>query len=365
MTQAPLAETIRKQIAINGPLSVAHYMSLCLLDPKHGYYTQATPFGAQGDFITAPEISQLFGEIIGAWLINAWHVLGKPAPFLLVEAGPGRGTLMRDIARTARLDAAFRAAADLILIEASPKLRAVQEQTLQDAAIEARWLSDLDQLPDLPCMMVSNEFFDALPIRQFVKHRDQWLERVVGLGEDNQLQWQTGTASLSPASLPATAGTVDDGAIFEVSTAREAVVAAMAAHIAKNGGIGLHFDYGHATSAPGDTFQAVHRHAFVDPLDTPGQADLTSHVDFEALARSAKRQGVHPYALMDQGDFLLRCGLLERAGQLGDQKPVTVQQQITADVKRLAGDGPDDMGELFKAFCFAHEKVGALPPFAA
>ncbi|MEO0544044.1 MAG: class I SAM-dependent methyltransferase [Pseudomonadota bacterium] len=365
MTADALTAKIRRLIALNGPMPVSDYMAICLLDPDHGYYTRSEPFGKDGDFITAPEISQLFGEIIGAWLINTWRRLGRPTPFVLAEAGPGRGTLMKDILRAGTIDPAFADAAQPTLIEASPKLRAVQAATLADAAGRTVWLDSLDQLPDLPLIMVTNEFFDALPFRQFILHEGKWVERCVGLNEEGVLQWQLGTAQLSTDQIPANiTQAAQEGAIYEISPSRENTMAVIAKHIAQHGGAAINFDYGHTETAIGDTFQAVKKHTFADPLDTPGNADLTSHVDFDALSRSARTEGAFTFPIMTQGEFLLQCGLLERAGQLGANKPSALQVQIRADVQRLAGNEPEDMGDLFKVFCIAQSDQVALAPFS-
>ncbi|MEM1375909.1 MAG: class I SAM-dependent methyltransferase [Pseudomonadota bacterium] len=364
MSDTPLADRIKQQIAINGPMPVADYMSLCLLDPKHGYYTQAEPFGTNGDFITAPEISQLFGEIVGAWLINAWRALGKPNPFVLAEAGPGRGTLMRDVLRTARIDAEFVDAATVYLIEASPKLREVQRETLIQSGQELTWATTISDLPSLPQLLVSNEFFDALPARQFIKVGDDWLERCIGVNNNGDLHWTTGATRLAKGDIPKVANNAETGSLLEISPAREAIASEMAAHIQAHGGVVLHFDYSHTRSGFGDTFQAVKAHQFVDPLQNPGTADLTSHVDFEAIGQAAQASGATVFPPMTQAEFLLNCGLLERAGQLGTDKSSDVQNQIRADVQRLAGDGPNDMGELFKVLCFAQPDCPPLLPFA-
>ncbi|MEL6201713.1 MAG: class I SAM-dependent methyltransferase [Pseudomonadota bacterium] len=357
---------IRRQIELNGPMSVAEYMALCLLDPEHGYYTNAEPFGVGGDFTTAPEISQLFGEIIGAWLINAWHALGKPEPFTLAEAGPGRGTLMRDILRTAAIDPAFKNAANPTLIEASQKLRTNQAETLATEAARTVWLDDFDQLPEQALLLVTNEFFDALPIRQFIHHKGRWMERCIGLNDHEALRWQVGTQRITAQELPRGATeNEEEGAITEIAPARESVMAKIANHVAKHGGAAINIDYGHAKSGLGDTLQAMQKHEFVDPLIAPGQVDLTSHVDFEALTRVAMFEGAYAFPIKTQGDFLIQCGLLERAGRLGAGKSVKVQDQITADVQRLAGDGDKDMGNLFKVFCVTQKSSTALPPFGS
>ena len=358
----PLGDTLRAWIEAAGPITIADYMAQCLLHPEHGYYASREPFGAGGDFVTAPEISQLFGEIVGAFLINAWRQAGRPDPFLLAEAGPGRGTLMADIVRTARIDADFGRAARITLIEASAPLRAVQRQTLGDVAARAHWACGLGDLPPLPLFLVANEFLDALPIRQFVNTAQGWRERMVGLGETGALAFTAGPGALPCAELPPDAARAPQGAIFEVAPAREAAAAAIGAHLAAHGGLALMIDYGHLRTAVGDTLQAVREHAYADPLAEPGLADLTSHVDFEAVTRAAAKAGAVPLPPLTQGDFLVGCGILERAGALGAGADTAARAAIEAAVDRLCGHGDGRMGTLFKALCLTGTGFGRAPP---
>ena len=361
----PLGAILAARIAATGPMPVADYMAECLLHPEHGYYASREPFGAGGDFVTAPEISQLFGEIVGAFGINAWRQAGRPDPFLLAEAGPGRGTLMADIVRTARIDPAFDAAARITLIEASARLRAVQETTLGDDARRVSWYDRLDDLPPEPLFLVANEFFDALPVRQFVRTDRGWRERMVGLDENGALAFVVGPATLAEGDLPPDHDRAPEGAVFEMSPAREAVAATIGAHLSAHGGIALLIDYGHLRTAVGDTLQAVRGHDRADPLAEPGLADLTSHVDFEAIARAATAAGATALPPMTQGDFLIGAGILERAGRLGAGKGEAVQREITGAVERLCGTGAGQMGALFKVLCLTGPGAGPLPPFSA
>ncbi|WP_306117667.1 MULTISPECIES: SAM-dependent methyltransferase [unclassified Roseitalea] len=359
-----LREAIATRIGASGPMSLAEYMAECLLHPRHGYYARREPFGAGGDFVTAPEISQLFGEIVGAFMIHVWRQAGRPAPFALAEAGPGRGTLMADMLRTARLDPEFRAAARVVLIEASERLRGVQRARLGDDGADAQWVDTIAALPGLPTFLVANEFFDALPIRQFVNTAGGWRERMVGLDDRGALHFVAGPGGIDPALLPPGHGDAPEGAIFETSPAREAAAAELAAHIARHGGLALVFDYGHLQPGIGDTFQAVRDHAYADPLAAPGRADLTSHVDFAALARAARQAGAHVPAAMTQGAFLLASGMAERAGALGAGKSGPEQAAIVAAVERLCGEDEGGMGALFKVMGIAHPRLGRpIVPF--
>ncbi len=346
MSPTPLEHRIRALVRLDGPMSVFDYMGLCLGDPEHGYYMAREPFGAAGDFVTAPEVSQMFGEMIGAFLVECWERLGRPAPFQLVEFGPGRGTLMADVLRVAKRVPAFVAAARLTLVETSPRLRAAQAKTLEGAALRPVWVDRAEDLPPGPMIAVANEFFDALPIRQFQRADGAWRERVVGLDEEGVLGFGLGSTALPEAGLPEGLKTATAGTIVEVAPVGVAIMTELAARIASAGGVLLAIDYGYAGPAFGDTFQAVRSHAHVDPLVAPGEADLTAHVDFTALAQAAARSGAVVAGPTTQGDFLLELGIAERAGRLGADKDEAVRADIVSQVERLVG--PDEMGALFK-----------------
>ena len=341
-----LAERLRALIATNGPISVSDYMALCLFDPEHGYYTTREPFGQTGDFTTAPETSQMFGELIGAWVLATWQALGAPLSVTLAEIGPGRGTLMKDMLRTLRqLQPGFVEQAKIALVETSPRLRDIQRETLVSFNLSITWYDDVGQLPDQPLILIGNELFDAVPIRQYARIGGEWRERLVALDEREHLAFVAGPGTLDRALLPADAGEAPEGAIVEVAPARSAIMAAISTHLAAQGGAGLFLDYGYLKPAVGDTLQALRKHAFADVLAEPGEADLTAHVDFAALATVAETAELNAH-LTTQGDFLLALGLLQRAGQLGASLDEAGQQAIRDAVERLAG--PDQMGALFK-----------------
>ncbi|MAB00600.1 MAG: methyltransferase [Stappia sp.] len=361
----PLAARLREIVTHNGPMPVADFMALCLGDPVHGYYMQAEPFGAAGDFITAPEVSQLFGEMVGIFLLTAWQRMGEPERFHLVEFGPGRGTLMADVLRVLALRPAALAGVTPHLVETSARLREVQRETLAaraPAPVNAPcWHDSANGLPeDAPLLVVANEFFDALPIRQHVLNAGQWRERCIGIDDAGALAFALGPGTLAPADLPGDLSRVADGAVIETQPVANAIAEELGARLAAQGGAGLVIDYGYPRTAPGDTLQAMRAHAHVPVLDEPGRADLTAHVNFEALARAFMRGGAPARPLMTQGDFLLGLGLLERAGRLGAGKPARIQEQIRNDVERLAA--PAEMGELFKVLAVAPQGL-ALPPF--
>ena len=342
----PLKRRLIALIEASGPMPMSDYMAACLFDPGDGYYTTREPFGATGDFTTAPEISQMFGELIAAWLVHGWQRMGAPADAIAVEIGPGRGTLALDMERTlARL--APPLAGRLHLVEASPRLREVQ----RDRGIEATWHQTVETLPDAPWLVVANELFDAVPARQFVSHQGRWVERCVGVREGDLL-FALGTATAGPSDAP-------DGTVREVAPAREAMMAGIAAHLARRDGLMLAVDYGHE-GGHGDTLQAVRAHGRADPLEAPGRDDLTTHVDFRALAAAAMGAGAHVVGVMPQGEFLLGLGLLERAGALGARADEGAREAIRAAVERLAG--PDAMGHLFRVLALSG-RARSLSPF--
>ncbi len=355
MNATPLERRIKARIRLEGPMSVFDFMGTCLSDPEHGYYMAREPFGAEGDFVTAPEVSQMFGEVIGAFVVEAWERLGRPAPFHLVEFGPGRGTLMADLLRVAKRVPAFVAAARLGLVETSPRLRAKQAATLAGGPLAPVWYESDEEIPAGPLIAVANEFFDALPIRQFERDGALWRERMVGLSEEGNLVFGLGPTAIGEADLPERLGRAEQGAIVEVSPVGVAIMRRLAARIATSGGMLLAIDYGFAGPAFGDTFQAVRSHSPVDVLDRPGEADLTAHVDFTALAVAARAVGASIHGIAEQGDFLLALGLAERAGRLGADKDEATRADIVGQVERLVG--AQEMGSLFKVLAVSRSGV--------
>jgi NADH dehydrogenase [ubiquinone] 1 alpha subcomplex assembly factor 7 len=340
----PLAARLARLIEGTGPMTVASYMAACLSDPEHGYYQHRDPLGRAGDFITAPEISQLFGELIGVWCVATWQAMGEPGSFILAELGPGRGTLMADLLRAARVRPRFTEAARVHLVETSPRLRAIQAETLGRSGGTPTWHDTVAGLPDGPLILVANEFFDALPIRQFVRTKEGWAERVVGLGADRRLAF-----GLMPgASLPELPPGVAPGTVWETGAAATALAAEIGTRLAAtpSAGAALIVDYGYATSPPGPTLQAVRGHAHDDPLAHPGEADLSAHVDFAALAEAAEAAGTHAAPLLTQADFLARLGLAERAERLARARDAATARTIRSGADRLTR--PDGMGDLFK-----------------
>lgn len=341
------------RIESDGPLSVADYMNECLLNPKFGYYTTRDPFGSTGDFITAPEISQMFGELLGLSLAQSWLDQGSPAPFTLAELGPGRGTLMADLLRATKSVPGFHAAAQIILVEASPTLKTVQQKTL--GAYQVQWQDTVASLPDQPLWLVANEFFDALPIRQFLREGPDWQEKRVGL-QQGTLAFGLGPLTPQPALDHRLADT-SDGDLIEVCESAIPITATLARRIAKHGGAALIVDYGD-WRALGDTLQALRHHKSTDALSTPGQADLTAHVDFETLAMTAKSSGCAYSHVTPQGVFLERLGITTRAQSLAAASTGAALESLIAAHQRLTH--PQEMGNLFKVLGIYPDK--ATPP---
>jgi SAM-dependent MidA family methyltransferase len=343
-----LRARLEAHIAAAGPMTAADYMDACLHDPDHGYYAVRPALGAGGDFVTAPLVSQMFGELLGLWAVELWRAMGSPAPVRLVEMGPGDGTLMADMTRAAaRAAPAFPAAAEVWLVETSPPLRAVQAARLE--ALGPRWAASLDEVPaGAPLILVANELLDCLPARQFVRTAEGWAERRVGLDADGALAF-----GLSPApggfSPPPGLEDAALGALVEVSPAQERLGAAVGARIGRDGGAALFVDYGRDTPGPGDTLQALRRHRKEGPLDNPGEADLTVHADFPAVAAAARATGVEVTAIRGQGAFLQALGIRARAEALAAARPDKAEL-VARQLARLVD--PDQMGTLFKAVAF-------------
>ncbi|MEP2028383.1 MAG: SAM-dependent methyltransferase [Paracoccaceae bacterium] len=346
-----LLNTLLDRIEQHGPMTVADYMNECLLHPHLGYYATRDPLGEAGDFITAPEISQMFGELVGLALARAWMDQGKPAQFTLAEVGPGRGTLMADILRATRSVPGFTKSARIVLIEASPVLREIQRETLSDHVPD--WIANMDRLPEAPLFIVANEFFDALPIRQFIRDGQFWRERCIGAA-DGALQFGLG-APLPRADLDYRLDDTRNGDLVEICPAASTIMTEIGQRIEVHGGAGLLIDYGDWRSQ-GDTFQSVRNHTFADPLKNPGQADLTAHVDFEALCLSAPCAHTR---LTPQGVFLERLGIAQRTEALSKSGDETLSKELRIAHHRLTH--ASEMGNLFKTLGL-YQTNGAPPP---
>lgn len=347
-----LRRDLEGRIAASGPITLAEYMAQALLHPTKGYYTTRDPLGGAGDFTTAPEISQMFGELIGLSLAQSWLDQGAPSTFVLAELGPGRGTLMADILRATARVPGFHAAAQIVLVEASPVLAEAQRAALKDHA--ALWVDAMAQVPDGPVWLVANEFFDALPLRQFQRDGQAWRERCVGL-QDGALAFGLSPTGPQPA-LDHRLEDTQDGDIVELCAPASAIISEIGARIGAHGGAALIVDYGDWRSL-GDTFQALQDHTPVDPLADPGHADLTAHVDFEALAQAAAPAAFSRFT--PQGVFLERLGITQRARILASTLSGAALEAHIKAHERLTH--PHEMGNLFKVLGL-YPQTASPPP---
>ena len=359
----PLAEALRRRIAASGPITVAQYMEAALYDPRHGYYRVRKPFGRKGDFVTAPEISQTFGELLGAWCAATWQQMGAPDMVHLVEIGPGRGTLIADALRASARMPGFVAARRVHLVETSPALRTLQQKRL--AGSGAVWHETLDQLPAGPALILANELFDALPVRQLVRRADAWIERRVGLDEAQACFRFVADdrPSASVVLVPAALADAPDGSLVEVSPDAIELMDHLAKRLVAQGGGALIVDYGAEHRSVGETLQALRAHRRHNVLDAPGEADLTAHVDFSTLARTASEAGADVYGPVEQGDLLLTLGLEARTKALAANATPRQRKVLAAALARLTG--VEAMGTLFKGLAITFPGMPAPAGFEA
>jgi NADH dehydrogenase [ubiquinone] 1 alpha subcomplex assembly factor 7 len=355
-----LAARIARHIRRHGPISVAAFMAMALHDPQAGYYVWHDPLGRAGDFITAPEISQIFGELIGLWCADQWQHIGRPDPIILAELGPGRGTLMADLLRAAASVPAFRRALRLYLVEASPMLRAEQQRRL--AAAEPHFVDSVEALPPGPLLLVANEFLDALPIRQLVRGHSEWAERLVGVDTEERLAFVEGPESPALSLLvPATLRGSPSGRIVEICPAAAALTAALGERFSASPGAALLIDYGYFLSRPGPTLSALRQHQPVGVLNNPGDADLSAHVDFAAVAEAALAAGAAVWGPMPQGRFLAALGAEARLAALSARASSEQQALLESGLRRLID--PAEMGTLFKAMAVTSPSLPAPAGF--
>ena len=363
----PLAAKLKDRIRRNGPISVADYMSACLDDPEYGYYRRQPAIGAAGDFVTAPEISQTFGELIGLWCAVVWQQMGSPAALNLVELGPGRGTLMRDALRAIRIVPGFREALTVHLIDSNATLREVQRETLADCGVPVQFHGDVQDvlprtslIPPHPTIAIANEFLDTLPIEQYEFSGSAWRRRLVGLADGDQLGFETDSKpSAPPLSLALVPREGDNleicgthRAIADTLLKARAEVAPLAA---------LFIDYGHAATGLGDTLQGVADQKHVSPFHRPGETDLSAQVDFQSFTEACQAAELTVDGLLPQGELLGRLGIIERASRLMAANPAKAGA-IEAGVARLLA--PNGMGSRFLALGVRSANVAPLPGFA-
>ena len=362
MSAPSLADRIARRIRREGPLSLAAFMAMALHDPEQGYYAQRDPIGRAGDFITAPEISQIFGELLGLCCADWWQRSGRPDPVILAELGPGRGVLMQDFLRAAATVPDFRHALRLHLVEASPVLRAEQHARL--AAAEPRFVHGFDGLPPGPLILVANEFLDALPIRQLVRGSAEWSERLVGLGSEGRFMFvETPESPALSLFVPPSLRDSPPGSVIEICPAAAAVAAGLGERLAQSPGLALFVDYGYFPSAPGPTLSALRDHRPADPFDSPGAADLSAHVDFAAFGHAAEVAGAATHGPVSQREFLLALGAAARLSALAVRASPAQRAVLTSGLRRLID--PTQMGNLFKVVAFTSPGLSAPAGFAA
>ena len=356
---SPLQSEIKKLIKSSGPMPVWRYMELCLTHPNYGYYISRDPLGREGDFTTSPEVSQMFGELLGLWVGSVWKAIGSPSLLRLIELGPGRGTLMADALRALRVLPPLYQALSIHLVEINPVLREKQKAALSGVRIIA-WHDSLDQVPNGPAVILANEYFDVLPIHQAVKRETGWHERTVEIDDGGKLAFGFAADPMPrfEVLLPPLVRAAPVGAVFEWRSDTE--IMKIATRMRDQGGAALIIDYGHIRSDAGDTFQAIARHSFADPLKNPGQADVTAHVDFQALARAAEDLGARVHGPVPQGEFLKWIGIETRAVTLMAKASLEVSEDISSALKRLTGDGRGAMGSMFKVLAVSEPGLTSL-----
>jgi SAM-dependent MidA family methyltransferase len=357
--QSALLNEIKALIKSSGPMPVWRYMELCLTHPRYGYYVSRDPLGREGDFTTAPEVSQMFGELLGLWSASVWKQMGSPQLLRLIELGPGRGTMMADALRALRVLPPLYQALSVHMVEVNPVLRERQRATLSSVR-NITWHDNIDDVPGGPCIILANEYFDVLPIRQMVKRETGWHERVVEVDANGKLQFGA-AAEPTPrfdVLLPPLVRAAPVGAVFEWRP--DAEIMKLATRLREQHGAALIIDYGHLRSDAGDTFQAIARHTFADPLKAPGEADVTAHVDFQALSRAAEDVGARVHGPVTQGEFLKRLGIDTRAAALMQKATPEVSADIAAAHKRLIDTGRGGMGSMFKVLGISEPRLTSL-----
>jgi SAM-dependent MidA family methyltransferase len=358
----PLEVEIQQRIRAAGSMPISEFMAICLTHPQHGYYCGSDPLGEAGDFTTSPEISQMFGELIGLWAASVWRAMGEPAAINLVELGPGRGTMMADIMRAAKVLPTFEQAIAIHLVETSPTLRERQKQKLAENSHRVFWHTALRDAPTAPAIYLANEFFDAMPVSQAIRQSDGWYERTIEIDDQVQLKFGLATNPLPmfEHTIPRQVRDAPIGSIFEW---RSQVTAMELGRRLNNSGAALVIDYGHPRSAIGDTFQAVRGHRYDNPLTAPGLADLSAHVDFEALAAAVASFGTRVHGPVDQGSFLLALGIEKRAANLKIKADPEKAAAVSIALERLTASNKTGMGALFKVLGLSHPSLATLPGF--
>ncbi len=356
-----LTVQIHKKIQETGPITIAEFMAICLLDPNNGYYPTRDPFGENGDFITSPEISQMFGELIGLWCMQTWYDMGRPYKINLIEYGPGRGIMMQDILRSAKLDQEFLSAINITLIEASPVLEAIQAETLYKCPCPVNWASDIREIPYMPAIILGNEFLDCLPIKQFIQTNKKlglkgWRERLVTI-KNNKLVFGISPIELpewQEKDFPTSHYKADQNDLLELCPAYSQIIDQLKKRSLKNNIRALFIDYGDTSTDFGDTLQSLKAHKKMDVFSDLGKSDLTTRVNFEYLTDLSIANNLSVTEVITQGDFLNNMGIKVRAKNLLKAKP-EAKNKILRQLNKLTSK--NEMGELFKVICFQSKKL--------
>jgi NADH dehydrogenase [ubiquinone] 1 alpha subcomplex assembly factor 7 len=357
-----LEKVLTEMIAAEGPLPMARYFELCLQHPQYGYYLHQEPFGKEGDFVTAPEYSQMFGELIGVWCAAVYEAMGKPKSFNLVELGPGKGTLMADMLRAGKVMAGFRAAAQVHFVETSRRLREFQRKSVEAQGAKGHWHDHFNEIPSGPMILVANEFFDIIPYDQYERRHGKWYMRCIGLGADGKLQLGLTSEPIPENRMPLWTRRAEEGAVAEIGPVREAIARQIGERLAADVGVALFIDYGHAASETGDTLHAIRAHKRINILDGPGLADLTSNVDFAALAVAMLEAGAQVHGVITQGEFLKAMGIETRAEMLRGKATEAETEAIDDALQRLTSE--KEMGKLVKVMAASAPDMPTPYPFA-
>jgi SAM-dependent MidA family methyltransferase len=356
-----LEKVLKEMIAAEGPMPMARYFELCLQHPQYGYYLHQEPFGLEGDFVTAPEYSQMFGELIGVWCASIFEAMGKPKAFRLVELGPGRGTLMADMLRAGKVMSGFRDAAHVHFVETSRRLREFQRKSIERLGAAGHWHDRFEDVPEGPMILVANEFFDIIAYDQYERRGGKWFMRAIGLSEDGGLKLGLAPEPIPASALPPWTRLAEDGDVAEIGPVREAIARQIGERFARGHGAALFIDYGHAASAPRDTLHAIRDHKHIDLLDGPGTADVTSNVDFAALAVAMLQTGAQVHGVITQGEFLKAMGIETRAEMLRAKASEAQKEAIDDALERLTAE--KEMGRLFKVMSASSPDLSTPYPF--
>jgi NADH dehydrogenase [ubiquinone] 1 alpha subcomplex assembly factor 7 len=347
---------ISNVIKISGPITIERYMAYCLYDSEYGYYINSNPIGSSGDFITAPEISQMFGEIIGLWIFDGWKKLNNNIS--MVELGPGKGTLMSDILRVTSKFPEFIDQTKLYSLESNDKLFKEQKKNIK---LKLTRIEDIDEIPDIPSIIIANEFFDALPIRQFISDDYRWYERLVDINKQEEFFLTTKIISNYDAlkiKLPLKGRNSN---IYEYSSYQKNIFLALCKKIKKNNGIMLIIDYAKIKDGYGDTLQAMSKHKFTSIFNNPGNDDITSYVNFHSFSEVCKDLDVSYYGPMEMGEFLLKLGINERAQSLIKNNPKLDPDIILKQLHKLIDK--EEMGSIFKVIAITSSNIQNIEPF--